>query len=575
MNRWVKVSIYLLTVITIICGTVMIYLRGVTPDTADWSIVHEVHDDNFVRIETGIITEDYLDQYLVIVTARQHLEIYIGNELILSSREHGYNNPTAAKYAVKIIEDFIGKQMQIVFITPFEGDNLLMRNALSFQRINPGIPEIDYSITAVSIMSGIAALILAFAFGIRNPGSGGVCLFALMNFTMAFNTIWGDSIISYEALISPKVLYFVSYASFFLYMLPLLLFFYISLMGTWKKCALLLILSTLIYTLTAVILNAFRIIPFALTDGGYNYVLSLSITLMILMTALQPKEKNSFSVIARIHLVLWTLWGFSAATRLLIFDIPIQVNVEYRLMYSFTLISLTFFGIYSYASRIHDLQERERIMNIKTESLLINYEQVNSHFYEVNRIKHDIRNHLTALHVLLKDNRYDEAQNYLEKYAVEVGNVTEAVYHSNYLINAMMHDLMRKSGDRNIKTSLSLKASPNNISEPDLISLLTNIIENALEACDKIPQEREKYINLSFSRREPYLAIICENSNPGDIITDSDEKSEGKILTSKNLRGHGYGLQTIGKITAAYSGIMEVNYNDEIFIITVALKDTD
>jgi len=572
MNKWARICIYLLTVILIICGTFMIYMRGVMPDTNGWSIVHETQGDEFIRTEKGIITAKYHEQYIVIVTARQKLDIYIDDVLILSSQDFNKTEPVATKFAVRITDEFIGKEMRIVFTTPFHGDSHLMREALSFQRINPGIPEIDYSITAISVMCGLAALILAFAFGIQRPGSGSICLFALMNFMLAFNTVRGDSIIGYETL-NPRLLLIVSQATFYIYMWPLLLFFYITLTGMWKKCAFVLILSTVIYAAAAVILNAARIIPFGLTDDAYNYVLSLAITLLILMMALQPKEKNQFSLIARLHLVLWTAWGISAAIRLLVFDMTLQVNVEYRIMYSFTLISLTFFGIYTYGERITKFQEREHIMSIKTESLMHSYEQVNTHLHEVNSLKHDIRNHLTALHLLLKDDRFTEAKNYLEKYAEEVGDVSGSTFHSNYLINAIVHDMMQRAKDLDIKTVLNLKASPNAVSEHDIVSLLTNIINNALEACEKMPKGHSRFISLSITRRDPYLAIVCENSNPGEISTDLDGDAGTRINTSKHEKGHGYGLQTIQRIAAAYGGMMEVTYDDELFSITVALKD--
>jgi len=572
MNRWARLCIYVLTATAIICGTVMLYLRGVMPDTNGWSISHESGGGNFTRTEKGIITEDYLNQYIMVVTARQYLDIYIDEALILSSRNYGYNTPVEAKFTVLVTGELIGREMRIVFTTPYPGDNLLMGDALSFQRINAGMPALDYSITAISIVFGIAALILAFAFGIRNPGSLGICLFALMNFALAFSTLWGDTLIGYEAL-QPRLLHIVSNIAFFTYMLPLLFFFYITLTGAWKKCALILIVSTGSYAVAALILNAAGIIPFGLTDGGYNYILSLSITLLIFMLALQPKEKNSFSTIARFHLALWTAWGLSAAVRLLIFDLTIQVNVEYRIMYSLTLMSLTFFGIYAYAGRIKDLQERERIMSVKTGSLMTNYEQVNAHIHEVNSLKHDMKHHLTALHVLLKDNRYDEARSYLEKYVYEVGEVTEAFYHQNYLINAMVYDLVRRAKAIGVKTELSLKASPVYISEPDIVSLFSNIIDNALEACAKIAGEREGFIRLSITKREPYLAIICKNSNPGGILISVDDNEENKIHTSKAIKGHGYGLQTIERIAASYGGMTEVVFDDESFTITVALKD--
>ena len=572
MNRWAKLCIYLLIVTTIICGTVMIYLRGVIPDTSGWSISQETAGYEYIRTETGLITQDYLGQYISIVTARQQLEVFVDDDLILSSRDYGYIEPVEARFTFKVEESFIGKEMRIVFTTTYPGDNLLMREALSFQRINPGLPEIDYSITAVSIMSGIAALILAFAFGIRNPGSLGIGLFALMNFALAFNITRGESVSAFEAL-NPRMLLVFTYIMFYTYMLPLLLFFYITLTGVWKKCAFVLILSPILYSVTAVILNMVRVVPFMLTDSGYNYVLSLSITLMILMMALQTREKNRFSIIARLHLVLWTAWGISAATRLLVFNMTLQVNVEYRLMYSFTLVSLTFFGIYSYAERIRSLQESEQILSIKTESLIQNYEQVNTHLREVNSLKHDIKNHLTALHLLLKNNRYDDAQAYLKKYTDEVGEVTEAAFHGNYLINAIIYDMMKKAKALDIETELNLKASPLSISEPDLVSLLTNITDNALEACAKLPEGQKRFINLSITRREPYLAIVCENSNPGGLIIETDDEKGNKIISNKREKGHGHGLQTIERVTSSYEGIMEITYNDEMFTITIALKD--
>jgi len=291
------------------------------------------------------------------------------------------------------------------------------------------------------------------------------------------------------------------------------------------------------------------------------------------MLALQPKSKNRFSIIARLHLILWTAWGVSTAIRLLIFDMTIQVNVEYRIMYSLTLISLTFFGIYNYAERINEFVEREQMMNIKTESHLKNFEQLSTHIYEVNSLKHDIKNHLTALYILINDNRFVEAQNYLDKYTDEVEDITEAVYHRNYLINAIIHDLYKRANGLNIKVILNLSASPNTISEPDLVSLLTNIIDNALEACAKIKDENKRVINLSITRRDPYLAIICENSNPGVLVSDPDQTGEAAIITSKNRKGHGYGLHTVKRITSVYDGIMDINYNEDLFTITVALKD--
>jgi len=554
---------------TITCGFLLIFLRGVIPDTEGWSIVHETNGELYIRIETGRITEDYLGQIIAINTTRQFLDVYIDGEHILSSLDYGYTAPIAARYGIQVTPEMVGGEIRIVLSAQDLRENMLMRNSLSFQRINTGFAAFDYSIAAICIAAGIAVLVFAFTLGIRGKDSISIWLFAFMNFALALNTISSDTLIAFDRF-EPRSLYLASYIMFYVYMLPMLAFLNLTLTGLWRKCAFILLLSTVIYPVAVFVLNAMLIMPVGLSERGFNYVLSLSITVLTSMLALQPAVKNRFAIIARIHMVLWSLWGLSAVIRLFVLNIDIYVNIEYRLVYGFTLISLTFFGIFIFARNFNELQKREYAMSIKTESLMQNYEQLNAHFHEINRLKHDMRNHLSMLNIFLKDNRFREAQKYLEKYADEVGEITEAAFHENYIINAIAHDLSHRGQMNGTKVELNLKASPHNISEPDLISLLTNMVDNALEACDRVPQEAERLIRLSVTRREPYLAIICENSYPGGI--DTGVRGTG-IRSSKNEAGHGYGLKTIERIAALYDGMVEFSHDDDIFTITVALKD--
>ena len=390
-----------------------------------------------------------------------------------------------------------------------------------------------------------------------------------MNFAFALNTIGGDTLTGFGGF-DPRATYIISYVMFFTYMLPMLAFLNLTLTGIWRKCAFVLFMSTALYPITVFVLAMARIMPIGLSERGYNYVLALSMTILTSMLALQPVAKNRFAIIARIHMALWTIWGLSAAVRLLVFDIDVIVNVEYRLVFGFTLISLTFFGIFIFARSFNELQKSKHAMSIKAESLMQNYEQLNAHFHEINRLKHDMRNHLSMLRVFLKDNKLREAQNYLDKYADDVEFITEAAFHENYIINAVAHDLSHRGQMIGVKVELNLAASPRHVSEPDLISLLSNITDNALEACARMPQGKERFIRLSVTRREPYLAIVCENSCPGRINVGTNGEA---IRSSKNKAGHGYGLKTIERIALAYDGMIDITHDEKNFTITVALKD--
>jgi DNA-binding LytR/AlgR family response regulator len=52
-------------------------MRGTIPDNYGWAIVHDERDGSFIRTESGVLTEEFLGQYIVINTTRQYLDVYI------------------------------------------------------------------------------------------------------------------------------------------------------------------------------------------------------------------------------------------------------------------------------------------------------------------------------------------------------------------------------------------------------------------------------------------------------------------------------------------------------------------
>jgi sensor histidine kinase regulating citrate/malate metabolism len=146
--------------------------------------------------------------------------------------------------------------------------------------------------------------------------------------------------------------------------------------------------------------------------------------------------------------------------------------------------------------------------------------------------------------------------------------ITEAVYGDEFKINNLVSDLLQKAGEYGITANVNLKAAPVRIANADLYSLLSNMLENAMEACAVMPKGRERFIHLTIIRREPYISICCKNSKSGEIVSE-----DGVIQTSKSENGHGYGLLTVGRIVDTYDGIMDVDYDENTFTITVALKD--
>jgi len=88
--------------------------------------------------------------------------------------------------------------------------------------------------------------------------------------------------------------------------------------------------------------------------------------------------------------------------------------------------------------------------------------------------------------------------------------------------------------------------------------LLSNLFDNAIEACCKV--ESERYIHLEFTLRKMQLEIILKNSTDGKYISE-----KGVFKTTKQGGIHGIGMKHIESIVKKYNGIYKPEVKETYF----------
>lgn len=100
----------------------------------------------------------------------------------------------------------------------------------------------------------------------------------------------------------------------------------------------------------------------------------------------------------------------------------------------------------------------------------------------------------------------------------------------------------------------------------DLYSLFGNILSNAIEAVQKIPDESHRVITLTAKSHGGEVIISCENYYSGDLIM------EGDLPRSSKVEGeHGYGLKSIRMLTKKYGGMFGFSSENNIFSLRIML----
>ena len=189
---------------------------------------------------------------------------------------------------------------------------------------------------------------------------------------------------------------------------------------------------------------------------------------------------------------------------------------------------------------------------------------------EMRRFRHDYKNMLSGLKVLIDSGEYKRASEYLSSIATRFDGMSKKTvsYSDNMLADAVLQNLARRCESAGVTFSGSLSISKEiPLGDPELCTVLSNLADNAFEAVQKVP-EGERFITFSGSRRVKWLTITVENSYDGVLFTD-----RGSIVTRKEDRVmHGLGLKSICSIVDAVPGAsvrIEPSPEEKIFRVTL------
>ncbi|MEG2383636.1 MAG: GHKL domain-containing protein [Oscillospiraceae bacterium] len=194
------------------------------------------------------------------------------------------------------------------------------------------------------------------------------------------------------------------------------------------------------------------------------------------------------------------------------------------------------------------------------------YTNLQSQVEADSRIRHDWRHHIISVLGFVNNRDMDGLNDYLAVYKEKYVMTEEASICDINSVDMLFQYYKRRAKERSIKLTISpVILGHSHIFAPDFTIIFGNLLENAIEACERM-EVGEKYINLKIRADDGHLiAIICENSFDGVV-----NRRENKILSRKEKGG--IGLSSIESITQKYDGSMKVKVDGNVFKIYIALK---
>ncbi len=193
-------------------------------------------------------------------------------------------------------------------------------------------------------------------------------------------------------------------------------------------------------------------------------------------------------------------------------------------------------------------------------------ENVQQQYEETRRLRHDMKQHIATLYALHKDGNYSEAEKLLQKYEQNLKQMDIIIDVGNNIINAILNYKINLAQEKNIEVLISSSKNISGIDETDLCTLLGNILDNAIEACEKCSYQNRS-ITCNINEDASKIVISVANSIESSVIKRNEQLDTTKIDKTK----HGFGVKTIKAIAAKYSGNVDYYEEKNMFVCKVIM----
>ena len=185
---------------------------------------------------------------------------------------------------------------------------------------------------------------------------------------------------------------------------------------------------------------------------------------------------------------------------------------------------------------------------------------------EARTARHDLRHHVAALRRMADEGAWEDCRAYLDELAGQQDAAPPLRYTSNVVANAVLAAYLAPAQAAGVRVECDVRVPERlGLGATELSVLLSNLLSNAVEACERARAagEDEPYLALSMRTSGNVLALRCENSaEPGASF----------LATSKeNPREHGLGLPAMREIARRHRGELFAEAADGRAVVRIGL----
>ena len=189
------------------------------------------------------------------------------------------------------------------------------------------------------------------------------------------------------------------------------------------------------------------------------------------------------------------------------------------------------------------------------------YSQLSWAYKETRRVIHDVKQHNSFILNCLHKNEYERIEDTIIKNTTEMENKYVSVNTGNLVVDTFLGNLSAIAREKGytLNQDIRIDSSSIPISEYDLSIILGNLVDNCINACEKIISQKCEIFTTLVTDQKHFI-IQIKNTMP-----DNKENKD-----TSNLY-HGYGTENISRIMAKYQGTYIHEVSDHYYTATLTI----
>ncbi|MCM1227582.1 MAG: ATP-binding protein [Clostridium sp.] len=217
-------------------------------------------------------------------------------------------------------------------------------------------------------------------------------------------------------------------------------------------------------------------------------------------------------------------------------------------------------------SLAREIEQKVNLMQQQEQLQHQMYRELREKYNITREISHDINRHINSLESLIADKPIEKAERYISDLIKETERLKPYIKNQNAMLEIILNTISDRCEKEHILLELNIEDFKMDfISDMDITTIFSNLLDNAIDACMEIPRSERK-IHVVIRKQIGLIVFRITNPCKNSLIHMLPNN------TSTKLNHSGIGLSNVKKAVKKYNGIINISHEENQFCVSITFN---